>query len=291
MKGLFLERTNDRKLPDDYQGDVLVWDIDKTYLDTRFSSWRGLLSIPLEFAIDKRAIPGAVPLIRALRRGAQVENALVPLYFVSGSPRELRPVIERKMTLDGVEFDGITFKDQLGLALSGKPGLIKAQVGYKLTALLLYLRETPRSARWLLFGDDVEQDAAAFLLFGEVAAGLRGSALEERLRESRVSAREVETIVDLAATIPASVDPVERIFIHVVSGRAGPAGPRITSSRSFLTLAMVAAAMNRIRPEDVAAVAADLRQRSVPEAEIAAAAAEARSEHGVPEDLVRYTAR
>ena len=48
----FLTRTNERRIAPDYAGDVLIWDIDKTYLDTHFSSFRGLLRIPLELAVD-----------------------------------------------------------------------------------------------------------------------------------------------------------------------------------------------------------------------------------------------
>ena len=143
-------------MPAEYSGRILLCDIDKTYLATSFSSWRGLIRIPFEFAIDKQPIPGAVPLLRALRRGTAEESALIPLYFVSGSPVQLRGVIERRMTLDGIEFDGITFKDQLGLVLTGRPADVKRQVGYKLTALLSYWRELPKGARWLMFGDDAE---------------------------------------------------------------------------------------------------------------------------------------
>src|SRR5437868_8900070 len=97
-----IQRSNERRLTAEYRGDILLWDIDKTYLDTRFSSMRGLLAIPFEFAIDKRTIPGAAVLLRALRRGSGEESALVPLYFISGSPPQLRRVVERKMLLDGV---------------------------------------------------------------------------------------------------------------------------------------------------------------------------------------------
>ena len=119
MSPRFLHRSNDRELPSDYRGDVLFWDIDQTYLDTRFSSLQGLLRIPLEIALDKAAIPGAAPLLRALRRGPGAKSALVPLYFVSGSPHQLRRAVERKMLLDGGEQDDITFKDQLRLLVSG----------------------------------------------------------------------------------------------------------------------------------------------------------------------------
>ena len=41
-----------------FTGDLFVWDIDKTYLVSEFDSFKGLLSIPFEFAIDKRNIAG-----------------------------------------------------------------------------------------------------------------------------------------------------------------------------------------------------------------------------------------
>ncbi|MEM7679195.1 MAG: hypothetical protein AAF449_24725, partial [Myxococcota bacterium] len=97
----YLQQTNERKLAPDYEGRLLIWDIDKTYLNTQFSSFWGLARIPFEGAIDKEAIPGAVPLIRALRHGPSTSSEIVPLYFISGSPLQLRPTIERKMLLDG----------------------------------------------------------------------------------------------------------------------------------------------------------------------------------------------
>ncbi len=176
-----IDQTMSRVLPADYRGDILIWDIDKTYLDTHFSSWRGLARIPFELAIDKRTIPGAVPVLRALRRGPGNESALVPLFFVSGSPPQLRRVIERRMMIDGVDFDGITFKDQLKLLLSGRPSGITAQVGYKLTALLLYKKKLPDGAHFLLFGDDVERDAEIFTLFGDICAGLSTNGLDFKI--------------------------------------------------------------------------------------------------------------
>jgi hypothetical protein len=284
---MFLDQSNDRRLRADYAGDVLVWDIDKTYLDTRFSSIRGLLSIPIEFAIDKRAIPGAAPLLRALRRGPKEKSAVVPLYFISGSPPQLRPVIERKMTLDGVQFDGITFKDQLGLLLKGRLRAIKAQVGYKLRALLLYRRELPDRARYLLFGDDVEEDALAFTLFGEVCGGLRGESLGEELARHRVEGEEREAILELASTLPDGPNPVERIFIHLERG-SDPArfsGPRLVATRSFIQTAMVLAQMSKIRRDAVVAVAKDLRLRHVEEETIRSHIQDALDRLGVTQEL------
>lgn len=256
----FIDRSNDRVLASDWQGDVFVWDIDKTYLDTRFSSLRGLLGIPFELAIDKRALPGTVPLLHGLRHGPGEESALNPLYFISGSPRELRRIVERKMTLDGVQYDGITFKDQLGLLKARRPMGIVEQVGYKLKALLLYRREHPPGARYVLFGDDVERDLESFLLFGEVCGGLRGPALRERLASLHVHARDVEECASLADALAVGEDPVAHVFIHEVKGgRVRSADPRVHVSPTFLEHARVLLRLGKIRPEHVAAVEDDVR--------------------------------
>jgi hypothetical protein len=290
---LLIERSNDRKFAPDFTGDLFVWDIDKTYLDTHFSSFRGLLSIPLEFAIDKRAMPGAVPLLRALRRGPGERSMVNPLYFVSGSPPQLRRVIERKMLLDGVDFDGITFKDQWGLVRARRGKEIKEQVGYKVAALLLYQQEIPVRVKWFFFGDDVESDAHAFLLFGEIMAGLRGAPLEERLRSFGVSAPRIQNIRDFSDPIPIIEDPVQSVFIQLVKG-ADPASfkdPRVVPARSFLQSALFLAKLHKIRLEDVAAVADDLRHRLVTEATISAQLEDARDRLHIPEDLLQAARR
>lgn len=263
----FLHQSNDRRLAPDYRGDILVWDIDKTYLETSFSSLRGLIAIPFEFAVDKRSLPGAVRLIRALRHGPNPTSALVPLYFVSGSPPQLREVIEQKMTLDGVEYDGITFKDQWGLLKAGRARDIKAQVGYKLQALLNYHRQFPAEARYLLFGDDVEEDAESFLLFGQICTGLRGADLEARLAKLKVSPADVSEVLRLADALTTRSDPVERIFIHLTN-KSDPSryeSRRVVATLSYVQTAMVLVELGKIRPEAVSAVAKDLRRRMVSE--------------------------
>ncbi len=258
----FIDRSNDRVFPPAYQGDVCVWDIDKTYLDTRFSSLRGLLGIPFELAVDKHAVPGAVPLLRGLRHGPGDDSALVPLYFISGSPRQMRRVLERKMTIDAVQFDGITFKDQLGLLKARRPRGIVEQIGYKLAALLLYRKEHPPGVRYLLFGDDVERDAEAFLLFGEVCAGLRGPALETRLRALGVHDEDVDECVSLADVIAVERDPVSHVFIREVRGHAvGAADTRVHRARSFFDHARTLRDLGKIRDVDVAAVRVEVLER------------------------------
>lgn len=254
----FIDQSNDRELPADYDGPVLVWDIDKTYLDTHFSSWRGLLRIPLEFGVDKVSVPGAAALLRGLRSGPGAHSRATPLYFVSGSPAQMRRVIEEKMRLDGVDFDGITFKDQLGLVRALRPRDVTRQLGYKLAALLAYALQLPPGCRFVLFGDDVEQDAEVFTLFREVLEGLKGRKLRSRLRAGDVHRHDAETVLGLAESLSPRSEPVTRIFIKQSRERSLGGHPRVVAARSYLTIAAVAAKMDLMRADGVEAVRSEL---------------------------------
>ena len=173
-----------RDLSDESVQQMVICDIDKTYLNTRFSTWRGLARIPFEWAIDKAPISGMVPLLRGLRRGAEGHHCTHPLFFVSGSPPELRSVIERRMVIDGVEFDGFLFKDQIGCLKRGKIKALTQQVAYKLYALIHLWATTSKVERVVMFGDDVEDDPFIFSLFRRVLLGEIG---EEALRDALIT--------------------------------------------------------------------------------------------------------
>lgn len=206
---------NDRILPESYRGPAFVWDIDKTYLATRFSSWRGLAMIPVEFAVDKQAIPGMPEILRALRRGPSKRVECRPLYFVSASPPLLRGVIERKMLQDGVEQDGIIFKDWLRTMLQLRPYRILDQVGFKTSALLRGRMDRVQSREYL-FGDDYESDAEAFSLYARWINGeIPMAELETELLNNAVKPFDVKLILRAAAAIPESRGTVEKIFIHL----------------------------------------------------------------------------
>ncbi|MBN2498116.1 MAG: hypothetical protein JXR96_26235 [Deltaproteobacteria bacterium] len=206
---------NERELPDGYDACVFVWDIDKTYLATRFSSMRGLSRIPFEFAIDKRAIPGMPEILRGLRRGPGPRFACAPLYFVSASPPQLRSVVQRKMQLDGVEWDGIIFKDWLGTLMQLRPGRLRDQIGFKLAALLTGRLQRAQPSE-CLFGDDVESDAEAFWLYARILDGELGAGeLEQRLISASVPADDRQAIQDLISRLPAKRGSVEQIYVHL----------------------------------------------------------------------------
>jgi len=212
-----LDRSNDRHFPDGWSGRLYVWDIDKTYLATEIHSLKALLAVPFEFAIDKRNVAGTVALLKALRRGVAPRGltASNPIYFVSASPPQLRLVIQRKMLLDGVEFDGITFKDQVALVVRGQFGKLREQIGYKLSALLLNRQELPWDVQETLFGDDSESDALIYSLYGDVVAGrLRGEALVKTLLKHQVRREDADYAALLADGMPHK-ELVHSIFINL----------------------------------------------------------------------------
>jgi hypothetical protein len=204
-----------RSFPDGYDGPVFVWDIDKTYLSTHFSSLQGLSRIPLEFAVDKQAITGMPEVLRGIRRGPGPGYGCVPLYFVTASPPQLRGVLEHKMILDGVEFDGITFKDWWRIMKQRRPKRLLDQVGFKVCALLEGRLRRPLSTEYL-FGDDAESDADAFSLYASlVHKELSAREAQDRMTEVGVREDNRRCAMSLLDQLPQRRGTVQRIFIHL----------------------------------------------------------------------------
>ncbi len=253
-----MARVNHREFGPFYQGPVFIWDIDKTYLDTRFSQLKGLLRIPFEAGLDKRAYPGVVSLLQALRDGP-ADREHRPLYFISASPRQLRGHVEKKMLLDGIEFDGITFKDPLKVLFRGQLDQLKEQVAFKLSALLLLAEELPDGARCHLFGDDAEKDALIYSLFGDVVAGrLRGAELEWTLRELGVRSDYAHNVARRTAPMPPR-ELVEAIHIHLVRHPDGSTiadfGPHVVGYTGAGAVAKLLAERGLLAAEQAALIA------------------------------------
>ncbi len=194
---------------------VLRWDLDKTYLKSDFHTLRGLVTIPFEKPEDKVAVPGVVPLIRHLRRVAQEQKRPVRVYFISASPPQIARAIKEKLALDGIEYDGITFKNQLQNIMRGRFRNLREQVGYKLTQLLRQRPQEPVEAQEILFGDDWESDPVIYSLYADILGGrVRSEELPEILSAIGVDPELIETAVELAAAVP-KADAVERIYINL----------------------------------------------------------------------------
>jgi hypothetical protein len=230
-----IQRKNDRSFSPEWQGEVFVCDIDRTYLATRFSSLKGLARIPFEFAIDKQDIEGMVPLLKEIRRGPGAKSRLTPLYFISASPVQLRPVLERKMLLDGLEFDGTTFKDWIRSVVGLRVGRLREQLGFKLTALLSGRAELPGRAEEILIGDDLEQDPLAFSLYADLVSGrIEENTFYSLLTSFGVASDDAGEILAIARRLPrgsfvkrayirlerfTSADPFLEFFPHVIACR------------------------------------------------------------------------
>lgn len=238
---------------------VYRWDLDKTYLLTDFDSLGGLFRTAMQGAADKANVPGSAELLRSLRADAA---GRVLIYFVSGSPRQMRSVLAEKLRLDGIHFDGFILKDNLSNLLRGRFRAVKEQVGYKLPALLEARASAPTAAEETLFGDDAERDAFVYSLYADVLA-------------HRVAPNVLEEVMELAGVYPdgrtaireglahlAPCDPVRRIIIHL-DRKSPPAhfeayGPRVVAVYNYFQAALVLFQDGRLRARAVGRIATAL---------------------------------
>ena len=80
--------------------EVYVWDLDKTYLDTRWGSPRELIRTALEKAFQKRNIPGTSSLVSALKTSWEQERGSIkafPIYFITASPPQMETRVREKL--------------------------------------------------------------------------------------------------------------------------------------------------------------------------------------------------
>jgi hypothetical protein len=255
-----------RELAEDWRGEVVICDIDRTYLATEFSSWGKLLRIPFELAIEKQDLPGMAALLREIRRGPRRESRHTPLYFVSASPPQLRSVIERKMLLDDLEFDGTVFKDWLGVVRSGRFQRFREQLGFKLTALLKLQRELPLGATDVLLGDDLESDSLAFSIYADLLAQrLVAADLPRILSRQGVSDEDAAAILAMVQRIEPGPQ-VKRICIRLERHDAAhfvEYAPHLVAAQGALQIALCLHADRCLSLEGVVRVARSLVGRGI----------------------------
>ncbi|MGZ3439130.1 MAG: phosphatase domain-containing protein [Polyangia bacterium] len=217
---------------------VYRWDLDKTYLKTEFDTFKQLIRSAFEGAEAKQAVPGASALLRELRArgGARI-------CFISGSPRQMRRVLTKKLRLDGVEFDEFILKPNLRNMLMGRFRAMREQVGYKLPALLAGRAGLPPETRETCFGDDAEADGFIYSLYGDIIAGrVKRRLLEEILNRAGTYEDDAQRAVTLAEALPTG-EAVTRIFIHLdrrsPTSRFDRYGHRLVPVFNYFQAAMV----------------------------------------------------
>jgi len=189
---------------------VYRWDLDKTYLRTEFDTVRDLVRTAFESPSSKQTVPGAAALLREL--GATDPAGI---FILSGSPEQMRRVLEAKLRLDGVRWDAFTLKPSLRNLLRGRFRFLRDQVGYKLAALLTARAAATLETDEVLFGDDAEADSFVYSLYADICAGHVGpGTLMAVLERARVYEKDIPGLVRLASRVPRR-DATRRIFIHL----------------------------------------------------------------------------
>jgi hypothetical protein len=240
---------------------IYRWDLDKTYLRTEFDTFRQLLRTAMEKAGEKVAVPGAAALIRELRSGQDARVCII-----SGSPTQMRAVLEEKLRLDGVEWDELVLKDAVRSLLRGRFKALRGQLGYKLPALLESRAHTHPEAQEVLFGDDAEADAFIYSLYADLLAGR----VDERVLTEILAAAEVypddRRRILAAWKALAPCDPVGRIFIRL--DRLTPPhyftryGPRVVPVFNYFQAALVLMADRHLTAAQVIRVASEMIQHA-----------------------------
>lgn len=245
---------------------VFRWDLDKTYLKTNFEHMRDLVRIPFEVAADKIAAPGVAELIRALRQVNQAKERDVQVFFLTASPPQIGRAIREKLSLDGIEYDGITFKDQLHDLVRGKFRNLREHVGFKLSELLRGRRELPPESQEILFGDDWESDPLVYSLYADILAGrVDRATVHDTLDAIRVDPGLIADVKRLmSGHEPAEV--VRRIYINL-ERRTPPAhfrafGPRLVPTFNYFQTAASLYADGLLDLPSVASVAKSLIENS-----------------------------
>src|SRR5262249_26050130 len=116
-------------------------------------------------ASEKKAFPGAPALLRALRQTHDHR-----ICIISGSPSQMRQVLAAKLALDGVDFDEFVLKNNLRNLTRLRFRALRAQVPYKLPALLESRSSLVGTPPETLFGDDAEADAIIYSLYADILA-------------------------------------------------------------------------------------------------------------------------
>jgi len=239
------------------------WDLDKTYLDTRFESLSELVRIPFQDAEDKVNVPGSAALLRELCREVEGQGSAF-VSIVSGSPRQLREVLEEKLRLDGIDWQEFHLKPQLENLRKGRLRAVKDQVGYKLPLLLRSRCALPGELRETLFGDDAEVDALIYSLYADLLCGRSDAGdVDAVLKLVGATARARTHCAESLASINGSGgndEPVETIFIHLDSG-SPPAlfaalGPRLIPVFNYYQAALVLYARGHLGAKSVLRITA-----------------------------------
>ncbi|MEZ4316124.1 MAG: phosphatase domain-containing protein [Myxococcota bacterium] len=267
---------------------VYRWDLDKTYLATEIESVRGLIRAALETAREKRNVPGSASLLRALVDHDPTARVCV----LSGSPTQMRAVLEEKLALDGIDVHELILKDNLGNLRRGRLRAVRDQLGYKLPKLLASRVGLGPAVKETLFGDDSEVDALVYAAYAAVVRGdLTSKDLARILEAGNAYPDAIEAALSAARRI-GHADAVQGIFIHVDRGvplaRFHLLAGAVTPVFSWLQAALALEVAGRLRrPQTIEVIRACTAEASLQAPNLAGLLQDAVRRHIVSADHVR----
>ncbi|RME17242.1 MAG: hypothetical protein D6797_02935 [Bdellovibrio sp.] len=245
---------------------VFVWDLDKTYLDTKFETLKGLFQTFFEKPTEKKNVPGTAVLVKSLEDFWKKKHfgRDLPLYFVTASPPQLEPKIIEKLRYDGVKPFGLFCKDNLQNLKPKRFWRLMLQIGFKLQALLELRTHLSESVEQFLFGDDSESDAVIYSLYSDICSRrLDRSEIREILKAFHVLGDQIEVILDLQSKIPVH-DPARKIYINLEADTDAEYylkfGRRVLPTFNSFQIAMDLYQEKMLSIEHVVAVAKDLME-------------------------------
>ncbi len=261
---------------------IFRWDLDKTYLRTDFDSVRDLVRTARLTAEERQNVPGSAALLRAIRR----DDSKHQIFFISGSPSQMRGVLEQKFELDGFSPDGFVLKPTLRHMMRGRFRAIRGQVAYKLTQLLTGRAEAHIGNPETLVGDDAESDAFVYTLYADLLEGRASwGAVRELLARTGAYPFQIDEVEEAARWV-VKEPVVHRLIIHLdqrtPAAAFEPYAPRCVPIFSHLQTALVCFLDGTLGAHAVHAVAEELMTDY---------AHDARQVVNLTEDLVRRSRR
>lgn len=199
--------------------EVYIWDLDKTYLDTKIDSFKGLFATVFEKTMAKKNVPGTSELIKSISRYRKKHfgEETFPLFFVSASPPQMESKIYEKFQLDLISPLMMFYKDNLKNLVPSKFLFLKKQIGYKLQALLQLRLQLSPGVKVICFGDDSESDAIIYTLFSDICARRRTTQQTVKLLDRLgVTSSQIDEVLRLQSMIEIQ-DPVDKIYINLAT--------------------------------------------------------------------------
>ncbi len=239
-----------RILPENYEGFVIISDIDKTFLNTRFEDRQGLLETLLERVENKKTITGMEEFYKKIKLHDY------PLIFISASPsffhRVLEGVFKRfQIPIEGLYLKKVTnpvsniytkifkvitnFNEYLNQNiqemfnrsvkfLNATLQTMVDQTAYKLKVLLYLRKMQPSFSKEILIGDNTESDFLVFTLYQLLLMGIIPETeiinflynLKYKGKEAihRDLAYQILQLVKENYQIHGKINPIYSVFIH-----------------------------------------------------------------------------